>query len=238
MPEDEDLELTSEVEEPEADEVDQSEPRYYTTLEDGTEVDCDINGNPLEETEPEPEAEPEVRATTEYTSPYSVRADDADSVTLTKSELRDLIRQEIGADRVASAQQQRAARELGVNEEVFTALSPYLAQAEAMVPTQLRGTKQGATMTLYAAMALDSEQNGFDVGKTLAKFAKSEAVDIHKPKAQKVLAASERTATPRATGGGNARPLARKVVNDTASRALGGSDVLSLLQRERKITRG
>lgn len=229
MPEDEELDDTSPPEEV-AEEV-----QYE--LEDGT--PCDANGNPIEVEPEEPETPvvaEEPRPAIEYTSPYARTEPASDeAVTLTRAELRKEIQDAIRQDRVAIAQQQRAARDLGVGEEVFNELSAYMPQAESMVPNELKGTKAGATMALYAAMALDSEQNGFDVGKTLAKFSKTPVAT--EPKVQKVLAQSERTTTPRA-GGNQGRPVVRKSFNSVAEAAVGGADVMKLIQAERKNYRG
>ena len=230
MPEDEELEVTSEPEEVEP------EIQYVKEV-DGVEVPCDQFGNLIEteyEEEPEAPVEEAEKPKVEYTSPYAATTSTDETVTLSKAELTALIRQEISNDRVATAQQQRAAQELGVSTEMMQELSQYLPQAARMVPPDARGTKAAAGMEIIGAIGLEAEANGWDIGKVLAKYAKGPSAEP--AKVTKVLTASERTTTPRA--GGNTKPVVRQSFNSAAEAALGGADVLKLIQAERKIHRG
>jgi len=210
--------------------------QYVTTI-DGVDVACDEFGNPLETEEEEVApivAADEPRRETEYVSPYTATPAGDETVTLTRAELQAMMRQEIANDRVASAQQSRAARELGVGEEVLSAVAPYMAQAEAMVPAEFRGTKQGAAFTLFAAMALDSQTNNFDVGKTLAKLQGTTAPAPAAKVVQK-LPPSQTPTSPRPTQ--RSAPRRVPTAYDTASNAVGGDAALELIRNERKVYR-
>lgn len=251
-----DVERINAAVEPDEQQEDAQDPREYElTLEDGSVVACDAEGNilnpePAQEDEPELGVVPEVPAPVqqEFRSPYANAA-------LTDSELAeaealgfdpallgliDRIADRRSMQAIAAQEQQRAAaRQIGVSQEALDEFAPAMRRFEGMVPANVRGTKEGAVTALLMAVGEEAMKGG-DLGAVLARFApKGVATPAPAPPTPRKtpdITPAARSTTPRASSE-TVTQVRVKGPRDAANasfRAWGiDDDVIGMLQRER-----
>ena len=247
-----DVERVEAVSDPQV--VDENEPEYLSPdqeyeveLEDGRVVASDMYGNPLEPVdspEPEPVAETPKPAP-EFHSPYTnsqlSQADIAEAEALGVDPavlgLIDRIADRRAMQAISAQEQQRAAaRQIGISQEALDEFAPAMRQYEAMVPANVRGTKEGAVTALLMAAGAEAMKTG-DLGAVLQRMIPQVQAPAAPAQVRRTpdITPAQRSTTPRASSATVAPSRVRP--KDAANASFGNwgadGDIVSMLQRER-----
>lgn len=221
----------------------------YTIEQDGKLYASDAEGNPIPRMRPDPNPEEDEPPATEeepkkafsFKSPYDgVGSEDPDAELLeTNPALYVQKKIDEGINRALQArdQQRLAARGIGISEDVVEDLAPRMARTEALVPKELKGTRQGA-MTNVVLAALDEAFETDDLAGALAKIVGARQPEQPAKQQRGLLTPSQRTTSPRP----NPEPARnmrgpRDVANSTFHRDGLDGDIVSILRNERKVVR-